>query len=156
LNAPYQAFRAADGHFTVGAANSRLWPRFCALLGLDALVDDPRFATVGDRVAHQRELEQAIEAVTTTRSRAHWLPRGEAARDPAGPIYSVAEALADPHAVSRGMVEEHDYPGFGPVKNLGNPVKLSRAPARFAKAAPRLGEDTDEVLDALGLDRRAI
>ena len=35
LNAPYQAFRASDGHFTVGAANSRLWPRFCQLLGLD-------------------------------------------------------------------------------------------------------------------------
>ena len=37
LNAPYQAFRARDGHFTVGAANSNLFPRFCALLGLDHL-----------------------------------------------------------------------------------------------------------------------
>jgi formyl-CoA transferase len=42
LNAPYQAFRASDGRFTVGAANSRLWPRFCGILGLDRLVDDAR------------------------------------------------------------------------------------------------------------------
>src|SRR5438094_416059 len=59
LNAPYQAFRASDGRFTVGAANSRLWPRFCQLLGLERLVDDPRFGTVGDRVKNQRELEEA-------------------------------------------------------------------------------------------------
>ena len=64
LNAPYQAFRASDGRFTVGAANSRLWPRFCGILGLERLVDDPRFAGVGDRVAHQPELEREIEAVT--------------------------------------------------------------------------------------------
>src|SRR2546430_13478813 len=73
LNAPYQAFRASDGHFTVGAANSRLWPRFAKLLGLERLVDDPRFATVGDRVRNQRELEREIEVVTAKHPRAHWL-----------------------------------------------------------------------------------
>ena len=59
------------------------------------------------------------------------------------------EALADPHAVARGMVQEYDYPGAGRVKALGNPVKLSRSPAA-ASAAPRLGEDTDAVLAGLG------
>jgi crotonobetainyl-CoA:carnitine CoA-transferase CaiB-like acyl-CoA transferase len=150
LNAPYQAFRASDGHFTVGAANSRLWPRFCQLLGLERLVDDPRFRAVGDRVKNQRELERVIEEVTRTKTRAHWLRACEAAGIPAGPIYSVPEALADPHAQARGMVEEYDYPGAGRVKALGNPVKLSRSPARLRKGAPRLGEDTDAVLGELG------
>ncbi|HEV8439045.1 MAG TPA: CoA transferase [Methylomirabilota bacterium] len=156
LNAPYQAFRASDGHFTVGAANSRLWPRFCQLLGLDRLVDDARFQTVGDRVKHQRELERAIEEVTVTRSRAHWLERCEAAGIPAGPIYSVPEALADPQARARGMVQEYEYPGVGRVRALGNPVKLSRSPAELRKGAPRLGEDTDAVLGELGFDGDAI
>src|SRR5262245_37854587 len=151
LNAPYQAFKASDGHFTVGAANSRLWPRFCAVVALERLVDDPRFTTVGDRVKHQRELERAIEEVTATRPRAHWLERCEAAGIPAGPIYSVPEALADPHAQARGMAPEYDYPGAGRVKALGNPVKLSRSPARIAKGAPRLGEDNEAVLAELGL-----
>jgi formyl-CoA transferase len=150
LNAPYQAFRASDGHFTVGAANSRLWPRFCRLLGLERLVADARFAAVGDRVRNQRELEREIEAVTVARPRAHWLAECEAAGIPAGPIYSVPEALADPHAVSRGMVEEYAYPGAGRVRALGNPVKLSRSPARLAKGAPRLGEDNAAVLGELG------
>jgi len=150
LNAPYQAFRASDGHFTVGAANSRLWPRFCGLLGLERLVDDARFAAVGDRVKNQRELEREIEAVTIAHTRAHWLGKCEEAGIPAGPIYSVPEALADPHAESRGMVQEYDYPGAGRVKALGNPVKLSRSPARLAKAAPRLGEDTEALLGEIG------
>jgi formyl-CoA transferase len=150
LNGPYQAFRAGDGHFTVGAANSRLWPRFCQVLGLERLVDDPRFATVGDRVVHQRELERLIEEVTARHTRAHWLSRCEQAGIPAGPIYTVPEAHADPQAVARGMVQEYQYPGVGTVKALGNPVKLSRSPARLARPAPRLGEDGDALLRELG------
>jgi formyl-CoA transferase len=156
LNAPYQAFRASDGRFTVGAANSRLWPRFCGILGLERLVDDPRFAGVGDRVAHQPELEREIEAVTRNHTRAYWLGRCEEVGIPAGPIYSVPEALADPQAVARHMVDEYDYPGAGRVKALGNPVKLSRSPARLAKGAPRLGEDNAAVLGELGLGRDEI
>jgi crotonobetainyl-CoA:carnitine CoA-transferase CaiB-like acyl-CoA transferase len=156
LNAPYQAFRASDGDFTVGAANSRLWPRFCQLLGLEHLVEDARFRTVGDRVRNQREVERAIEEVTLTQPRAHWLERCEAAGIPAGPIYSVPEALADPHALSRGMVQEYDHPGFGRVKTLGNPVKLSRSPARLETGAPWLGEHTEAVLAELRLGRGEI
>ena len=100
---------------------------------------------------NQRELEREIELVTVGQTRAHWLAKCEEAGIPAGPIYSVPEALADPHAVARGMVQEYDYPGAGRVKALGNPVKLSRSPARLAKGAPRLGEDNDAVMGELGL-----
>src|SRR5919204_6895215 len=120
--------RALDGHFTVGAASSRLWPRFCQLLGREGLVDDPRFKTVGDRVKNQRELEQAIEEVTVAHTREHWLEQCEAAGIPAGPIYSVPEALADPQALARGMAQELDHPDAGRVKTLGNPVKMSATP----------------------------
>src|SRR5687767_1909061 len=96
LNAPYQAFRAADGYFTVGAANSKLWGLFADLLQLGNLKSHPKFSSVGGRVEHRIELEKLIEAVTVKQTRAHWLGRCEAAGIPAGPIYSVAEALADP------------------------------------------------------------
>jgi formyl-CoA transferase len=156
LNAPYQAFRASDGRFTVGAANARLWPLFCRMLGLEHLVHDPRFQSVGDRVKNRRALEALVETVTVERPRAHWLRQCEEAGIPAGPIYSVPEALADPHARSRGMVQEYDEPGIGRVKALGNPVKLSGSPPRLRKGAPRLGEDTDALLGELGYDAAAI
>jgi formyl-CoA transferase len=151
LNAPYQAFRASDGHFTVGAANNNLFPRFCALLGLDHLVKDPRFDNVANRLQHRAALESLIEAVTIRHPRAHWLAKCEEAGVPAGPIYSVPEALDDAHARSRHMVQEMPHPKIGRVRGLGNPVKMSVTPARLDHVAPALGQDTDAILRELGL-----
>ena len=150
LNAPYQAFRAADGYFTVGAANDNLFPRFCKILGLDHLVGDARFADVGRRLRNRAELETLIEAVTVHQPRAHWLAQCEAAGVPAGPINSVPEALADPHVRARGMVQALTHPQAGRVSALGNPVKMSLTPPVMAAAAPTLGQDTDAILRELG------
>ena len=150
LNAPYQAFRASDGYFTVGAANPKLWPIFVGLIGRSELTKDPRFKGVGDRVKNRAALEHEIEVATSKETRAHWLAKCEGAGIPAGPIYSVPEALADPHARARGMVQELVHPQAGRVKALGNPVKLSRSPATLRAAAPLLGADTDTVLAGLG------
>jgi len=156
LNAPYQAFRASDGYFTVGAANNKLWGLFAGLLGLEGLLEDERFNNPKDRLRNRAALEKLIEAVTGTQTRAHWLERCEAAGIPAGPIYSVPEALADPQAQARGMTQEYDYPGVGRVKALGNPVKMSRSPARLFKAPPALGEDNEMILKELGFTQREI
>ena len=156
LNAPYQAFRAADGYFTVGAANDNLFPRFCKILGLDHLVGDARFADVGRRLKNRAELETLIEAVTVHQPRAHWLAQCEAAGVPAGPINSVPEALADPHVRARGMVQALTHPQAGRVSALGNPVKMSLTPPVMAAAAPTLGQDTDAILRELGYAEREI
>jgi formyl-CoA transferase len=152
LNAPYQAFRASDGHFTVGAANDNLFPRFCAVLGLDDLVADPRFDSVAHRLQHRAALERLIEVATITQTRAHWLARCEAAGVPAGPISSVPEALDDAHVRARGMVQELPHPTLGRVKGLGNPVKMSRTPPVMRTVAPALGEDTEAILREAGLE----
>src|SRR5258708_7462580 len=73
LNAPYQAFRASDGHFTVGAAKDNLWTRFATLLDLPHLIADPRFDTVGKRLKNRAALEPLVETGTADRPLAHWL-----------------------------------------------------------------------------------
>jgi crotonobetainyl-CoA:carnitine CoA-transferase CaiB-like acyl-CoA transferase len=150
LNAPYQAFRASDGHFTVGAAKDNLWTRFATLLDLPHLIADPRFDTVGHRLKNRAALEALVEAVTAGRPRAHWLAKCEEAGIPAGPIYTVPEAHADVHARARGMVQELPHPQIGRVKTLGNPVKMSATPPQLRKAAPMLGADTDAILQEAG------
>jgi crotonobetainyl-CoA:carnitine CoA-transferase CaiB-like acyl-CoA transferase len=62
----------------------------------------------------------------------------------------VPEALADPHAQARGMVQELPHPHLGTVKSLGNPVKMSASPPRLRTAAPAPGADTDTILRELG------
>jgi formyl-CoA transferase len=150
MSAPYQAFQASDGAFTVGAGNDKLWPLFAGILGLEPLLSDPRFATPAGRLGNRVALESLIETVTRTRPRAHWLERCEAAGIPAGPIYTVPEALDDLHARARGMVHELQHPQAGRIRTLGNPVKLSRSPATIRTGAPGLGVDTDAVLAELG------
>jgi len=156
LSAPYQAFRASDGTFTVGAGNNKLWGLFAGLLGLEGLLQDERFKKPKDRLQNRAALERLIEEITRRKPRAHWLERCEAAGIPAGPIYSIPEALADPQAQARGMTQEYDYPGVGRVRTLGNPVKMSRSPARLYKAPPALGEDNEALLASLGYSKEEI
>jgi formyl-CoA transferase len=152
LGAPYQAFRCSDGYINVGADGTRHWPVFCKAIGAPELVDDPRFATNPDRLTHLEELVEAIERRTELETRAHWLRLLEDVGIPAGPINSVPEALSDPQALARGMVQEVEDPRLGTVRALGPVVKLSDTPAAITRTAPDLGQHTDEVLGELGMD----
>jgi len=150
LTAPYQALRAADGYFTVGANNDKLFEALCRALERPDLLEDPRFAGRSLRMEHRAALIEALEKTTAGETRAHWLER--LARDgvPSGPINSYAEALADPHALARQMVVDLVHPGAGPIKALGIPVKLSETPGAVDRPAPLLGQHTAEILSALG------
>jgi len=148
-SAPYQALKASDGYFTVGAGNDKLFAAFCAALGRKDFLEDARFASRAARLAHRRELEAEIEKITGRETRAAWLARLEQAGVPAGPINNYAEALADPHALARGMVVDLVHPGAGDIKALGVPVKLSETPGAVDRAAPLLGEHTAQILNEL-------
>jgi len=150
LTAPYQALRAADGHFTVGANNDKLFASLCRAIERPDLLDDPRFATRGLRMEHRAALIEEIEKTTAGEPRAHWLARLDAAGVPSGPINSYAEALADPQALARQMVVDLVHPGAGPIKALGVPVKLSDTPGAVDRPAPLLGQHTSEILAELG------
>lgn len=151
LGAPYQAFRCADGHFTVGADSPRHWPVFCVLLGIPELIEHPHFATNDDRLENLNELVRLVEEQTVHHSREHWLTELERVGIPAGPINTVPEALADPQTLARDMVQEVTSPTLGTLRALGPPVKLSATPATIRTAAPRLGEHTEEVLREVGM-----
>jgi formyl-CoA transferase len=150
LAAPYQALRAADGYFTVGANNDKLYEAFCRVIGRADLAEDPRFRSRSERLANRPALIEAIEKTTAGESRAHWLARCDAAGVPAGAINDYAEALADPHTLARNMVVDLVHPGAGPIKALGIPVKLSDTPGAVDRAAPLLGQHTAEILAELG------
>jgi crotonobetainyl-CoA:carnitine CoA-transferase CaiB-like acyl-CoA transferase len=146
LSAPYQAFEAADGWITVGAANQTNWLRLLAALERADLQQDPRFADAPGRMANIDDLVAVLSDIFKRRPASDWLQRLERAGVPAGPVLDIAGMQADPQALARGMVTEAPHTRVGPVKTLGHPVHYSATPAHISRGAPLLGEHTLEVL----------
>jgi crotonobetainyl-CoA:carnitine CoA-transferase CaiB-like acyl-CoA transferase len=146
--APYQPYRAADGHLIVAVANERLWSKFCAAAGLDALEHDPRFATNTDRLANRDELNARIEALFATRTVAGILAALQEAGVPSGRIRTVTDVLDDPALAARRMLVSLQA-GARTVVVPGNPIHLSDLPPLEAAPAPRVGQHTDAVRASL-------
>ncbi|MCH8063842.1 MAG: CoA transferase [Chloroflexi bacterium] len=148
--APYQAFATRDGHVNIGAANQANWERMCKAVGRDELLEDERFTTNADRMAHIEELTEIMNQTFATRTTEDWVTTLEAANVPCGPIYDIGQVYADPQVKAREMEVEIDHPVAGRIKNIGVPVKLSDTPGSIRFAAPTLGQHTDEILGELG------
>lgn len=150
LAAPYQALRTADGYIVVGASNQGLWERLCTALGRTDLVGDDRFVANLDRMRNLGELVGELEKTLSTDRAATWIDILLEAGIPAGPLNDVRQAVDDPHALARGMVQEVEHPVEGTVRTLGVPVKLSETPGDIRCAAPLLGEHIDDILEEFG------
>ena len=145
-SSPYQCFATADGHITIGASQQHFFSKLCDIVGLPALVSDPKFKTVADRVAHNDELVRLLAEKLLAHPSAHWLVALEAAGIPAGPVLHYDEVFTDPHILARDMVVRTEHPVTGPFHTLGVTVKLSDTPGAVRLPAPRLGEHTAEIL----------
>lgn len=153
---PYQIFEASDGYFIVGVANDGLWRRFCTGLGLDHLVDDPKFAKNADRVTNRSELVGVLQEMFLKETRAYWVDKLESAGVPVGPINRVDEALNDPQTRARDMVVSIPHPDIPDFQTFGTPLKLEGTPGSIRRPPPRLGEHTDEVLGEYGFSPETI
>jgi crotonobetainyl-CoA:carnitine CoA-transferase CaiB-like acyl-CoA transferase len=156
LNAPYQAFEAADGWIVVGGANQKNWLLMLEALGASHLAEDPRFRTGADRMGHLKELEAELSAFFRTKPAAHWLAVLEEKNVPCGPVHDMLQALSDPQTLAREMVVEVPHTTLGAVKTVGLPVKFSSTPGKVRAGAPLYGEHTREVLREHGFDAQEI
>ena len=151
FSAPYQAVKAKDNYFVMGANSNKLFQELCNLLTRPELGGDARFATISGRLANRLELIQELEKSFAEKTAAEWIEVLLAAGIPAGPILNYRETLESDHAKARGAVMEIEHPVEGRVKSIGFPVKLSESKQRVRLAPPLLGQHTDEILVELGL-----
>lgn len=152
LIAPYQTFRCGEGAIALGGGNQANWQRITEVLGHPEWLQEARFRTGRDRLGAQRALEALITEALAAHSAAYWIERFDQAGVPVGPVHDVGQALE--HAQSRaiGMVVEVDHAEGGHTRSLGLPIHFD-GEAPFARsAAPRIGEQTREVLAEFGFD----
>ena len=146
--APYGTFAVSDGFLNVAVATDAQYQRFCDAIRAPELADDPRFATNPLRQAAKHELAHLIEAYLRRGTREEWLARFEQFGIPAGPILDIEEAFASPLATGRQMRLEIEHPSAGRISQVGAPWKLDGSSSPIRLPPPRLGEHTDEVVQA--------
>jgi crotonobetainyl-CoA:carnitine CoA-transferase CaiB-like acyl-CoA transferase len=145
MSAPYQAVKAADGYFVIGAANQKLWLTLLEVLGRAELNNEPRFATNSQRVAHREALIEALAPTFAQKPAQEWIDALLKAGVPAGPIYDYEQGLASDHAKARQMVVEIPHPVEGTFKSLGFPMKMRGTPQKVRYPPPLLGEHAAEI-----------
>ena len=155
---PFQFFEAADGQIVVAAGNESLWRRLCDVLDMPELVEDERFDSNARRTANHAELEPLLAASLRRRSVDDWCQRLGKAGIPCGPIQDIGQVVADPQLAAREMIVRVGHPEGAGLAMPASPLRFSGEPRPAApRPAPRLGEDTDEVLgDLLGLGEAEI
>lgn len=147
---PYDLFEAKDGYCFLSVSTVADWSPFAHLMGLDALMDDPRFRTNELRVEHADELAPYINAWTRVRTREEIRCAFEEAHQGYSPVLSPSEVLTDEQINARGMICELTDPVLGTYKTADTPMKLSLTPGGIRTTAPELGADNGEVLQELG------
>ena len=147
---PYQAFKTKDVYINIAVGNDQLWERFCKAVGLEKVMNDPKFATNAKRVESREEIVKIIGDLIAAKNGEEWLKILTDAGVPCGPIYTVDKIFSDPQVLHRQMLQELDHPKVGKIKVAGTPVKLSDTPGEVKSAPPVLGQHTQEILTQLG------
>lgn len=155
--APSSTYRSADDRYIVIAANSdSIYKRLMNAIGRPDLADDPELAHNDGRARRSDELDEAIEAWTSSRSLKDALEVLEEAAVPSSGINTAAEIFEDPHFRARGMISEQPLPDGEQISLPGIVPKLSATPGTTRWLGPKLGEHNEEILSGLGYDAEAI
>lgn len=150
IAAPYGLFEASDGHIAVAPPDDGFLRRFFRVIGLEALLDQPEYATNEARRERRGALAEAINERTRAYTVDHWIGRLNEGGCPCGRVMDVPEVFSDPQVLAQDLVLDVPHPGAGSVRMTGFPVKLSATPCAIARPAPRVGEHTEEVLAGIG------
>lgn len=149
------SYQTGDGRwisFNLTQAD-RYWPAFCRALELEDILHDPRFNTMEARKENAPELVSLLDQVFATRNCEEWMKRLREAQLLCSPVNTYAEVAQDPQVLANEYVITVDHPVYGPVKEVGIPIQLSRTPGQVRAPAPQFGQHTEEVLlDVAGLN----
>ena len=150
--APGDLYVTRDGKWASLAISAQsIYQRFCAALGLDALLTDPRFATNPDRVRNCEALDAIVAATIKKISMAELRERLDAHEVGFSPIYDISEVFTDPQLVAREAIVSVVDSELGELRMQAVVPRFSSTPGAVHHAGPALGEHNAEVYGELGV-----
>jgi crotonobetainyl-CoA:carnitine CoA-transferase CaiB-like acyl-CoA transferase len=138
------------------SAHQKQWEAFLDAVERNDLLSEQRFATRAKRSEHHWEIVDRLQESCAKKPRSYWLERLDERGVPNAPINTIEEVFEDPQLRHLGIPKEIRHASEGTTRLIGSPIDLSDTPPKFFRAAPRLGENTDEILKRLGYDEHAI
>lgn len=155
---PSGTFKTAKGLINIAANKQEQFEAVCHVVGKPEWISDPRFADRHARLRHRDELKDELDEALSAKTTEEWWSLLTKAGVPAGPVYTVAQALDHPQISERGMLASYeDVPGVGrDVRLVRTGFKINGEAPSVPTPPPRLGEHTDQILAELGYDPSAL
>ncbi len=147
---PQDVFPASDGQIVLAVGNDGQFVKLCQAIDRPDWATDPRFVRNADRVRHNAELTPLLAQRFAEFTRAELTARLDEAGVPCGPINTVPDVFADPQVVHRGVLSRRPHPA-GDVPMIASPIRMAEAGTRHDGVPPLLGQDTDAVLESIGI-----
>lgn len=143
---PYQVLPTKNSFVMIGAGNDGQFAKLCTRMGLEHLLEDPKYRRNVDRVKHRKGLIRLLEDRLEQEDTSYWLEKLTGAGFPFAPINNIEQTFQHPQVVARGLIHEVEHERAGKIKLVGPPVKFSDAKTSIRLAPPLLGAHTNEIL----------
>ncbi|MDD4844796.1 MAG: CaiB/BaiF CoA-transferase family protein [Anaerotignum sp.] len=148
--APADIFQVKDGYIALTVKNDVMWQTFCEKMSLQQLLGDEDFQSNEKRVANKQRLKEMLLPAFAQKTMDEMEGLFSDTQIPVSAVIDIVKSLEDPHLLARKMVIEVNDPVIGPLKLVGNPMKLSENEPILDVPSPTLGEHTGEILASLG------
>jgi crotonobetainyl-CoA:carnitine CoA-transferase CaiB-like acyl-CoA transferase len=150
--APGNIYATADGKWaSIAASTQSIFERFCAALGLERLLSDPRFIDNPSRVKNYQAIDAIVSEAISRLTLDELRTRLHAHEVGFSPIYDAADVFSDPHFIARKTIVSVADEELGDIRMQCVVPRFSETEVAVRRAGPSMGQHNEETYGALGL-----
>ncbi len=149
-------YDTASGHISVAVMSDKEWRALTRALDTPEWLDDPRFATPALRDRNIDARLALIQERLRSNSAEHWLARLEAEGVPCAPVLTRNQMIQHPQVLANDLLQVYEHPQAGALRQARPAARFSVTPSEIRSGAPRLGEDTEALLEELGVNAEEV